>query len=118
MPLYILILLFLVLSTVQRASAQVWSEEFCKQGYCTRGYIAEIKRLDNCRLRFREKSQTAKDIYNGGSDYKSAPIELGEWRVADCCESKLDGNLVPAVPRSGAELTQPETLRSVCNSGN
>ena len=39
---------------------------------------------------------------------------ISEWRIADCWNSTIDGQLVPASARFGYEEGLPEIFKSVC----
>ena len=67
-------------------------------------FIYAKESLGPGKWRFQTKSVFSK----GEKPYYS------DWRVADCYDSTLDGLIVPAIARSGAEEGQPEVLRAVC----
>ena len=37
-----------------------------------------------------------------------------DWRIADCFNSSIDGELVPAIARFGYERGMPELIREIC----
>ena len=39
---------------------------------------------------------------------------INYWRIADCLESTIDGELVPEVARFGYERGMPELIREIC----
>ena len=66
-------------------------------------FIHEKERLDegiSYKFRTRYESDTRTTV--------------SDWRVADCLKSTIDGQLVPALTRSGVERGMPFLIRAVC----
>ena len=66
-------------------------------------FIHEKERLDegiSYKFRTRYESDTRTTV--------------SDWRVADCLKSTIDGQLVPALTRSGVERGMPWMIRAVC----
>ncbi len=78
-----------------------------RQGISYDIYIHEKQDLGNGQWRFRTRA-----VYSRGADYYSP------WRIADCNQSTIDGKLVPAIARSGAEAGAPKLIRVICEPNN
>ena len=76
-----------------------------RQGIMYSIYMHEKQDLGGNRWRFRTRAE-----YSRGEDYYSP------WRTADCGESSIDGKIIPAVARSGAEEGTASVLRAVCGA--
>ena len=60
-------------------------------------------------------------VHGGGEspDFSEAETKVTEeQRVADCCESTLDGELVPVIERGSPDLGKRELILAICKSGN
>jgi hypothetical protein len=62
-------------------------------------------------LRWRFQTKTVR--YNPFTKQTAKPY-YSDWRIADCAESTVDGQLVSAIARSGADVGEAEVLRTVC----
>lgn len=76
-----------------------------RQGIMYKIYIHEKQDLGSNRWRFRTRAE-----YSRGEDYYSP------WRTADCGESSIDGKIIPAIARYGAEEGESTVLRAVCGA--
>lgn len=74
-----------------------------RQGITYKIYIHEKQDLGSNRWRFRTRAE-----YSRGKDYYSP------WRTADCNKATIDGKIVPAFARYGAEEGQPKLIRTIC----
>jgi hypothetical protein len=74
-----------------------------RQGIMYKVYIHENQDLGGNRWRFRTRAE-----YSRGKDYYSP------WRTADCGESSIDGEIIPAIARSGAEEGGARLIQSIC----
>ena len=54
-------------------------------------------------------------MYKFRTRYESNSItNIVDWRIADCFQSSIDGELVPAIARFGYERGLPELIREIC----
>ena len=86
--------------------AQQTAEPFhsgMRQGIMYSVYIHEKQDLGDNRWRFRTRAE-----YSRGKDYYSP------WRTADCNESSIDGKIIPAIARYGAEEGGASLIRAIC----
>jgi hypothetical protein len=74
-----------------------------RQGIMYSIYIHEKQDLGGNRWRFRTRAE-----YSRGKDYYSP------WRTADCGESSIDGKIIPAIARSGAEEGGATLMQAIC----
>ncbi len=74
-----------------------------RQGIMYSVYIHEKQDLGGNRWRFRTRAE-----YSRGKDYYSP------WRTADCNESSIDGKIIPAIARYGAEEGEASLIRAIC----
>ncbi len=77
-----------------------------QMGITYRVYMEEKQDLGGNRWRFRTRAEHTEP--SGVKDYYSP------WRTADCGESSIDGEIIPAIARSRAEEGGARLLRAVC----
>ena len=54
-------------------------------------------------------------IYKFRTRYESNSRKiLNDWQIANCLESTIDGELVPAIARYGYERGKPELIKEIC----
>ena len=54
-------------------------------------------------------------IYKFRTRYESNSRKiLNDWQIANCLESTIDGELVPAIARYGYEKGQSELIKEIC----
>jgi len=54
-------------------------------------------------------------MYKFRTRYESdSRTTIVDWRIADCFNSSIDGELVPAIARFGYERGMPELIREIC----
>ena len=69
-------------------------------------FIHEKQRLEEGGLRYKFRTRV---------EYSSdTPTRINDWSIADCFKSTINGKLVPALSRSGAEKGAPHLIRAVC----
>ncbi len=101
-----LIAVLLVVGCQGKQSKESKEEPFYygfQMGISYKLFIHEKERLDEgigykFRTRFESDTRTT----------------ISDWRVANCLKSTIDGQLVPALTRSGVERGMPWMIRAVC----
>lgn len=82
-----------------------------RQGIDWVNYIYEIRLYSkNGEIRKANYVRHTRNQHNGDTDRT-----FGHWE-ANCDESTLDGKLIPARARYGAEYGAPELLNLICNA--
>ena len=76
-----------------------------QMGITYKMFLHEKQPIDGgIRYKFRTRVEYSSDT----------PTRINDWRVADCLKSTVDGELVPALTRSGVERGMPFLIRAVC----
>lgn len=90
--------------------------EGCRMGECHRIFIHEREAAGNGRWRFRTRTAIRYDPRSGllGGAGQRQRVELSSWEQADCDQSTINGELVPAIARSGVERGLPQLLQAIC----
>lgn len=100
--------LSLLIAAPMRAMAQL-AYETTRQDYNTKIYIYAKENIGPGVWRFQTKAV-------GYNPFKKEEIKphYSNWQTAVCHESTIDGDIVPAIARSGVEAGAPEILKAVC----
>jgi hypothetical protein len=89
-------------------------------GECHRITIQAREPQGEGRWRFRTRTEIRRDPKGGlvAEPPADQRQRIGDWQVADCFQSTIDGKLVPAVARSGVERGLPALLQAICRPGD
>jgi len=107
----ILAVIIIILDALGQSKAQFVYESTHMGGYKT--YIHEKHSLGSGKWRFKTKTVSLCGTARAPKCEPTAPI-ISEWMIADCWNSTIDGEAVPAIARYGYERGLPEYLKSVC----
>lgn len=95
-----------------QANAQL-AYENTQQGIDYKVYIYKKHNLGNGKWKFQTKAVHKCGAAAAPGCQAGAP-HVSNWRIADCWNSTIDGELVPASARFGYERGTPEVFKSVC----
>ena len=81
-------------------------------------YLEDQQRVKGIGRKYKFRTRVEYPTWtNRGIEYTGYESRISEWRVADCFKSTIDGKLVRALPRSGAERGEAELIRAICGLG-
>ena len=81
-------------------------------------YLEDQQRVKGIGRKYKFRTRVEYPTWtNRGIEYTGYESRISEWRVADCFKSTIDGKLVRALPRSGAERGEAELIRAICGPG-
>jgi len=101
-----------ILSATPQATAQL-AYENTHMGEDYKVYIYRKTNIGSGRWKFQTKTVSSCGAA-AMPGCKVSPPNISEWMIADCDNSTIDGNTVPASARFGYEEGYPEIFKSVC----
>ncbi len=93
--------------------------EGCRMGECHRIFLQAREPSGDGRWRFRTRTEIRRDPAAGllAEPNENERNTISDWQQADCFQSKIDGQLVTAIARSGVERGLPQLIQAICASG-